>query len=415
MKRKIFFWLISLLVFVPVFFTKGALVDDLQKKIQDRESEIKTLEAEIAQYQGVLEKQTGVSKTLKDEISRLENEIKKLNANITLTQNRIAKTELTIQELSLMITDKEKNIERDTDSLRELLRSMNESDELSIIEVLLSRPVVSDFLGDIQSYETISSSVEDKLVLLQNEKKELLAERSIKENEQTNLTVLKEDLLGRKTAEVSLGGTKKKLLKDSKNQETVYSKMLREREARRALVQKETQDIESQLKLLIDPSSLPQKRPGVLSAPVLDLFITQQFGFTDFALTYGSDVYRGKGHNGIDVRAPIGTRVLAAADGVVKHIGNTDAICPGGSYGKYIVIEHPNNLSTLYGHLALMSVTQGQKITRGEGIGYSGNTGYSTGPHLHFTVYASNTYRLAKTVHCGLIPAGGYLNPTDYL
>ena len=415
MNKKVILVFSTAFILIPLFFVRGALIDDLQKKIQDRELEIKALEAEIAKYQGALDKQTGVSKSLNGEIKRLEGEIKKLNADITLTQYNINKTDLNIQKLSLEIIDKEKSIERDSNSLRELLRSINDNDELSVVEVLLSRLKISDFLGDIQSYESVGSDVRDQLILLQNDKKELLDERNTRENEEAKLKLLKQDLTGRKIAGVALGNSKKTLLKDSKNQETVYAKILRQREEKLALIQKEIQGIEDQLRLLIDPNSIPKKSSGVLSAPVANPFITQQFGFTDFALTYGSDVYRGNGHNGIDFRAAIGTRVLVAADGVVKNIGDTDTVCPGGSYGKYIIIEHSNNLSTLYAHLSSISVVSGQKVARGEGIGYSGNTGYVTGPHVHLTVYASNTYRLAKTIHCGLVPAGGYINPMDYL
>lgn len=90
------------------------------------------------------------------------------------------------------------------------------------------------------------------------------------------------------------------------------------------------------------------------------------------------------GHNGVDFGAPIGTSVYAAMGGVVT-LTRTDGGWNGG-YGNYIVIKHPNGVQTLYAHLDSVSVDKGETVDRGQVIGRSGNTGKSTGPHLHFEV-----------------------------
>ena len=71
MNKKVILVFSTAFILIPLFFVRGALIDDLQKKIQDRELEIKALEAEIAKYQGALDKQTGVSKSLNREIKKL--------------------------------------------------------------------------------------------------------------------------------------------------------------------------------------------------------------------------------------------------------------------------------------------------------------------------------------------------------
>ena len=89
------------------------------------------------------------------------------------------------------------------------------------------------------------------------------------------------------------------------------------------------------------------------------------------------------GYNGIDFGARTGTPVYASADGIViiaKHNGWN------GGYGSYVVITHPNGTQTLYAHLSLLTVSQGQAVQRGEVIGAVGSTGKSTGSHLHFEV-----------------------------
>ena len=89
------------------------------------------------------------------------------------------------------------------------------------------------------------------------------------------------------------------------------------------------------------------------------------------------------GYNGVDLAEYLGAPVMASAEGnivVARQGGNN------GGYGNYIVIQHANGTQTLYGHLLSIVVTQGDHVTQGQTIGYLGNTGRSTGPHLHFEV-----------------------------
>ncbi len=89
------------------------------------------------------------------------------------------------------------------------------------------------------------------------------------------------------------------------------------------------------------------------------------------------------GHNGIDIAAPLGTSILAAASGqvILSRSGGW-----GGGYGTYVVIQHSNGMQTLYGHLSEALVSSGDTVQKGQVIGKMGNTGQSTGVHLHFEV-----------------------------
>jgi murein DD-endopeptidase MepM/ murein hydrolase activator NlpD len=95
------------------------------------------------------------------------------------------------------------------------------------------------------------------------------------------------------------------------------------------------------------------------------------------------------GKNGIDIGCKVGTPVSAAANGtVIAARGGWN-----GGYGNMIIISHPNGTQTLYGHLSRINVTTGQDVSDGEIIGATGNSGQSTGPHLHFEVRgARNCY-----------------------
>lgn len=89
-----------------------------------------------------------------------------------------------------------------------------------------------------------------------------------------------------------------------------------------------------------------------------------------------------KFHAGLDFAAPQGSPVYATADGVVELAGNT-----GNGFGNHVVINHGFSYETLYGHLVRIKARAGQKVRRGEVIGWVGSTGKSTGPHLHYEVH----------------------------
>lgn len=86
-------------------------------------------------------------------------------------------------------------------------------------------------------------------------------------------------------------------------------------------------------------------------------------------------------HAALDLAAPIGTPIKAAMDGRVTTVGFN------GTYGKFIILSHSSGFQTMYAHLSVTSVTQGSPVSQGTKIGEVGNTGYSTGPHLHFAVF----------------------------
>jgi hypothetical protein len=86
-------------------------------------------------------------------------------------------------------------------------------------------------------------------------------------------------------------------------------------------------------------------------------------------------------HSGMDIAADRGTPVRAPAAGTIHHAGG------GGDYGLMVMIDHDNGVRTLYGHLSKILVQRGQRVDRGGVVGLTGNTGRSSGPHLHYEVY----------------------------
>ena len=393
--------------------TDAARIDDLRSDIKSREEQIKAIEAEIAEYQKQIDEKVSEAKTLKNEISRLEAIVKKLNAEIRLTEGKIRSSELNLERLRLEIGNKNEEIREQKDSLAEVIRNVYTAENESLMEILLKNGAISDFFGDIARTKNLEEAIRGDLEVLKELKKDLEGREAEESLIKKSLQNFAAELADRRSIEVSARKNKDQLLKVTKNQEAEYQKLLREREKQRALIQDEIRKVEDELRLLIDTSSLPAARRGVLGWPLTNVKIAQRFGMTTFAMN--TDVYGGKGHNGIDLDAAVGTNIMSAEDGVVKSIGNSDLVCPGGSYGKWVLVEHTNNLATLYAHLSYSKVDIGQKVKRGEVIAYTGNTGYTTGPHLHFTVYDARTVHIKPSRICGLLPYGGYMDPLIYL
>lgn len=416
MRRVLYiFILLPVLAGFPMVL-RATTESELRARMEAQQKEIQKLEQEIELYQKTLSQTAEESKTLQAEISRIETQIKKLNTDIRLTENHIAITRLQIEELDGEIADKEFRIESQRRALVESLQSIYQEDGDSLVEILLQNKRISDFFGYLENMENLEESIHKDLAALRDLRSALEEERGARTQRQDDLSRLHRELGYRRTIEEDVKYSKRTLLTETKNEEKRYQQLLAEREAKREAMLSEIQQAEDELRRLIDPSAIPESRGGVLAWPLKgSIMLTQSFGNTPDSKI----LYNGKPHNGIDFRASVGTPLYAAESGEIWETGNTDAFAGCLSYGKWILIKHANNLATLYAHLSQMLVTRGASVTRGDLIGYTGDTGYATGPHLHFTVYDASTvqFRSSKIPgsNCQYLPYGGYLNPLAYL
>ena len=145
-------------------------------------------------------------------------------------------------------------------------------------------------------------------------------------------------------------------------------------------------EYEKKLTYVLNPGSLPKAGSSALDWPLDDVYLTQKFGKTNAS----KRLYVSGTHNGIDFRAPVGTPIKSSANGTIAGTGDTDVQCRGVSFGKWILIKYDNGLAVTYGHLSNISSSPGQTVRAGDVVGYSGNSGYSTGPHLHVSMYPAD-------------------------
>ena len=393
--------------------------EEIRKNIEEQRSKIDAINKEIATYEAELVEIGGKKQTLQTAVNSLDVSVKKTQAKVRAKQGEIGATELEIDELSGEILTKEQIIQVESAAIAGTIRKLNEAEDYSLVEMVLGSKNLGELWNDTEIVRSIQDSMRVHIDSLQ-EAKNLLAENRDEASEKRELLVTqKEDLAAE---EHSLDVQKKEqqgLLTRTKSEEASYQRLLAEKRAARATFESALSNLESQLQYTLDPSRLPAVGKGILRWPLDDVRITQQFGRTaDSGRLYVSGT-----HNGIDFGASIGTPIKSALAGTVQGTGNTDAIPGCYSYGKWILVKHGNGLSTLYAHMSEINVSQGQAVKTGQVLGFSGFTGYATGPHLHFTVYATDAVQIRKLgsgkgCNDAVIPvsaASGYLNPLDYL
>lgn len=431
------FFLSSL--FIPIAHADRA--EELRTQIANTASQLKSIEAEIAAFQKQLDTIAGQKNTLQSTISALDINRKKLSADISATEAKIRSANLIIEQLGDDIGDIQSRINSEKHVIEKSIRDIYYRSDQSFIESILSQETLGEGMERTDELLTFQNSLKKNIVSLTTNQQTLSTNKKGVEEKRQDLTSLKTDLASQKNSLDIARAEQQKLLTQTKNQESTYQKLVAEKKAAHEKFESDIATLEEALTTIIDPSKIPKVGSGVLRWPFSSAFIasckgkqsflknifcvTQYFGNTSFA-TNNPQIYKGAGHNGIDIAAPIGTPLHSALTGVVKGTGNTDLYKGCYSYGMWIMVEHPNGLTTVYGHLSRISVSVGQKVSTGEVIGYTGMTGYSTGPHLHFTLLASEGAQIIRVgsrtpgTPCAnasipISPVLGYLNPMSYL
>lgn len=397
---------------------------DLQDQIDSQNQKISDIQKEIAQLQSQLDSTSRQKQTLQTAVSQLDLSIKKVSANISLTQNKISRTDLQIQQLSGSIATTTTKIGDERAGIAQTLRDLQVEDEQSQAVALLGGTgTLSSFFDEVAALGTLRDELGNKVNDLTSLKTTLVTNKSVAQDKRAQLAAYKTDLAQQQQSLAAARADKNQLLAQTKNQEASYQSLIAEKQRQERQFEQDLLAFEEQLHLTVDVGALPHTGSGVLRWPLESIRITQYFGNTAFA-TQNPQIYSGKGHTGVDFAASPGTRVLAARGGVVLGTGNTDLTCPNASFGKWVFIKHDNGLSTLYAHLSYISVSKGDAVSAGEVVGFSGSTGYATGPHLHFGVYASSGSEIASfpSASCKgrtyTMPVGdvsAYLNPLSYL
>ena len=397
--------------------TIGSLTrEELERQVQSKAKELETIGKQLETTQQNLKATQQERTGLQRELKTLEGNIGQLNLNIKADEITIQKLALEIDALSYDLVDIRTSVEDKQKAIGSLMSQLQKTDRTSgnLLVLFLKSKSLADGVSEIQTLQNLQIKLSTDIDSLRELHDEYNEKIGIANNKKTNIDFHQKNLKNRRAIVEDQKEERQTVLTETKNRETLYQQQVAELKKLQQQVADEVEAIDAVLRTKIDPSTLPAPGRGVLAIPVQGVSlnsITQDYGATAFA-QYG---YRGRRHNGVDIGAPVGTPVLAAEAGTVVAVGDQDKFCYRGAYGKFIVIEHDNNLTTLYGHLSRQAVQKGDTVKKGAVIGYVGRTGYATGPHLHFTVFAKPTFYMGPSKSCGQMPYGGDLNPSSYL
>lgn len=422
---------VALGVFLSVSFTSTPYIfaqsntstSTLQNQIDQTNAQIRDLQDQIAKLQSQLTTTTAQKQTLQNAVAALNLNIQKLQKSITLAQTQINQKDAQISQINTTIATTTTKMGEVHTEIANSLRQLQSLDNESMLVTLLTGGTLSSFFDESASLASLRSSLQNKVEELTSLEEILQNNKTTAQEKKDELAALQETLNQQKQGLSITKDSQSKLLAQTKSQETLYQQQIAQKKAQEAQFENDLLNFQNQLNLGFNANTLPATGQGALQWPLKSVTITQYFGNTDFA-TQNPQIYSGHGHSGIDLAASPGTPVLAARAGVVLGTGNTDLTCPGASFGKWVFIKHDNGLSTLYAHLASFTVSKGDTVTTGQQVGYSDTTGYATGPHLHFGVYASAGSEIASFASSGCkgktytMPVGdlkAYLNPLSYL
>ena len=400
--------------------------EDLQKAIEEKRQEMESLNKQINQTQSKINTLQGVGRTLGQAIGQLDKGIKQTDLNIRASEVGIEKLGLEIESLTDEVQEVGDKLTSRQAAVGELLRQLQRNDDLTFLASLLTSETISELIAEVNAITAMQGNLSNEVVELTKLQEHLGTTITVSDNKRDQLAVETINLENRKVILDEQKFQKQDLLVVTKNQEGEYQKLLSGLEDQQQALLSEISDIEAQLSKGFDRSTVPSRQKGLLAWPVTSSggaatgIVTQHYGETAYSTRY----YRGRPHNGTDIGAPTGMEVRATADGIVLRSDYNGLYY---QYGRYVLIDHQNGLSTLYAHLSKSIVSSGQKIKQGDLVGYVGSTGFSTGPHLHLGLYATPTGGwstggsreagglVSVPPASGLVPIGVTLNPEQYL
>lgn len=412
--------LLSLNFAKPV--TADVSVDTLNAAKAERQKKIDDLNKQIKNYQQQIAATQKTSNTLASTISIYDKQIASTELEIQAKQTQIEDIGAQIAELQKLIEQKARDIEENKKILSQLIVELNEYDNEYALQTTLASNNLSDFLDQVQyaqSYQDkiyqLVQKIKDLKVKLETDQRDLQARLANLQELQRQLQITQDSLTVQRNQ-------KQKLLTQTRGLESNYQKLLASSKKEQDNLQKEVQDLDNQIRAKLGNKTINAAK-GVLAWP-MDGILTQGYGNTGFtALGYNF-------HNGIDVAAPAGSPVYAAADGIVIATDHSSA-----SYGNWVAVKHnistkggSNQIITLYGHFRSFIVSEGQQVKQGDLLGYEGNTGNTTaklygperGYHVHFGVYDAEGFGVSNGAYSKIygpykVPYGYTYNPLNFL
>ncbi|OGY53084.1 MAG: hypothetical protein A3A02_04940 [Candidatus Buchananbacteria bacterium RIFCSPLOWO2_01_FULL_39_33] len=356
-----------------------SLIDDLNKQIDEQRKKLDELVDKIDEYKSNTDKLKNQASNLKNQIYILDNQIAKAELDVKAKNEEIKVTELEIQKVELQITDNEKLIAEQKKYLSAFIRLLDYYDDKDYLLILLNNNSFSEFFDQVNNIEGIEEDLQKALNRFQEMVEKFNQQKKELSDKRDQLSSLMDKLENQKDILAEQIETKQQLISETNNSEKKYQNLIGDLKQEELAANNAIAALERKLRQELEKKGDQEKfnTLGDVSMiwPMDGRRITVYFRDPDYP-------YRNLfEHSGLDIGLPSGTPIKAAEAGYVAKIGiNTKW------YGTYIMIIHNNNLATLYAHLRSANVSVDQYVSQGQVIAASDNTGFSSGPHLHFEV-----------------------------
>ena len=369
------FTVLMLMVSIPLytFAVSKSDKDALQDKINNAKSELKNIQNSQRDAKSELENLTIQVMDAENELDSLKAELSELESSIETKESEI--------------TEKQAEIKRKEKLLQERIVALYEAGNSTYLDVLLGSDSLLDFLSKYEIVQQIVDADTALITDLDNDKKSLENEKAELETSKAKVKELKD--------QQEIKSNELKILK--KNKQSEVDKLSDEEKSKQSEIDKYNTAMEEVNRQLSEIGKDAQERldrdgvkfDGSFIWPCNNKYVTSRMKWR-----------WGRWHKGIDIGARY-ENVYASASGYAYNATN-----PGG-YGTYIMIFHGDGYATLYGHLNSSHIRNGQYVSQGQVIATSGNSGGSTGAHLHFEIRHSTSI--------SNFFGNNWLNPLDYL
>ncbi len=398
-------------------------------ELSDAKAKSTALKKEIAEQKAKVAALNDLQDGLAQEISSTKSELRKIGADLSAIKRKIKKMETRIaavrktyaelvaqleaMDLELAKLTREEAVKRvELSNRRALLadrvRNAYDSERTSPLETLLSGGTFTDMLAEMSYYIDIGEQDKALATQITRDKETLatlhqtVADTRVRTNTLRQETAAQKRTLDKalkdlKATKAALRKLEKQVAKALRAQQARYAALKRNKANAAAIIRQAAADqrrlarkIDALIEKQVKRGNIPSQYNGTMRWPMDSFNVSGDYGCSSFewyAPGNGCDHF----HNGIDLVAPYGTKVKAAAAGTVVYVGWNWA--DGGDPAWIVVIAHSSNLRTWYAHLQpKRPVDVGQHVKKGQTIGYEGNTGNSTGAHLHWMVEKNDSF-----------------------
>lgn len=351
---------------------KAAQIAALEQKKREQQEKLKDLEKQIAEAKAKKE-DVMVTKNLLDQRNQL------LLEQIDDTQNQIDDAAAQIARYELLEQEQ-------YELFCQQVRSEEERGSLSYLSVLFKATSMADLLNRMEFVNEVAEYNKTLIAAMKETRENIKAEKTEMEAKEAQLGEQQDELQGK------LDETTKLMNEYAADQKAL--------ERMHAAEEKAADEIDAQIARLIADSDVVPGSEGFIWPVSTSKMISSPIGSRVAPGGFGST-----NHKGVDIcNVGYTSSVYATKSGRVLL---TNSSGWGGGYGNYVVIDHGGGLTTLYAHMSVVKVSPGDTVSQGTVIGVTGNTGASTGPHLHYEV-RTTTIVNGKSVTV-------YQNPLNYL